>query len=157
MTKSLINRLYLKQQLYTLRMHEGILVKDYFSEFEKIVMSLKNIGVKLNDENLALILLCSLPCSFVHFVDTMSFSRYIICFKDVKISLNSNELKKNVSNNLVDHCEDLVIGGKTGNRRLAKNRDKSDNHCYYCKEEGQWKNKCPKLKGKKKIVSFSTL
>lgn len=43
-------------------MREGTSIKDYLSEFEKIVISLKNIDVKLNDEDLSLILFCSLPC-----------------------------------------------------------------------------------------------
>ena len=41
MTKSLTNRLYMKQRLYTLRM------KDGFNEFNKIILDLNNIDVRI--------------------------------------------------------------------------------------------------------------
>ena len=60
MTKSLTNRLYMKQRLYTLRMKDGSL-NDHINEFNKIILDLNNIDVRIEDEDRALILLCSLP------------------------------------------------------------------------------------------------
>ena len=57
MTKSLTNRLYMKQRLYTIRMKEGTLVSDRLDEFNRIVIDLKNIECKVEDEDQALILL----------------------------------------------------------------------------------------------------
>ena len=59
--KSLTNRLYLKQQLYTLKMKEGTPIAKHLDEFNKIIFDLKNIDIKLEDEDQLLILLCSLP------------------------------------------------------------------------------------------------
>ena len=61
MTKSLTNKLYLKQRLFTLRMKEGMPIKDHLDELNKILMDLKNIDVRIDEEDQALILLCSLP------------------------------------------------------------------------------------------------
>lgn len=50
-TKSLTNRLYLKQRLYTLRMSEGTPIKSHLDELNKIILDLKNIDVKIDDED----------------------------------------------------------------------------------------------------------
>ena len=86
MTKSLTNRLYMKQRLYTIQMKEGTPVSDHLDEFNKIFLDLKNIECKVEDEDHALILLCSLPPSFEHFVNTMLYGsrRDSISVNDVK-------------------------------------------------------------------------
>jgi len=75
MTKSLTNKLYLKQRLFTLRMKEGMLIKDYLDELNKILMDLKNINVRIDEEDQALILLCSLSPSFENFVNSLLYGR----------------------------------------------------------------------------------
>ena len=101
MTKSLTNRLCMKQRLYTIQMKEGAPISNHLNEFNRIVIDLKNIECKVEDEDQALIVLCSLPPSFDHFVDTMlySFGRDSTSSDDLKGALNSKELKKKVSKN----------------------------------------------------------
>lgn len=59
MTKSLTNRLYLKQRLYTLRMRECMSLKAHIDKFNKIIIDLKNINIKIDVENQVIIVLCS--------------------------------------------------------------------------------------------------
>jgi hypothetical protein len=93
MKKSLTNRLFLKQRLYTLRMQEGTPLCDHLDYFNRIILDMKNIDIKVDDEDQALILLCSLPDSFDNFVNSMLYGRDTISLTDVKFALNSMELR----------------------------------------------------------------
>ena len=52
-------------------------IKDYLDELNKILMNLKIIDVKINEEDQALILLYSLPPSFENFVNSMLYGRAV--------------------------------------------------------------------------------
>ncbi|GAV85826.1 gag_pre-integrs domain-containing protein/UBN2_2 domain-containing protein, partial [Cephalotus follicularis] len=91
---------YLKQCLYTLRMKDGMFVKEHTDNFNKVIHDLNNTNIKIDDEDQALILLCSFPSSYDHFVDTMLYGRDSIDVNDVKDALQSRELKKKVSKNM---------------------------------------------------------
>ncbi|GKC96465.1 retrovirus-related pol polyprotein from transposon TNT 1-94 [Tanacetum coccineum] len=94
MTKSLANKLYLKKKLYTLCMSAGQKISEYIDEFNKIVLNLANIEVKFKDEDLALLLLTSLPASYEHFVDTLLYGWEALTLEDVVATLNSKEIKE---------------------------------------------------------------
>ncbi len=51
MTKSLTNQLYLKQWLYTVKMSEGTPIKQHLDDFNQIIMDLKTIDIKVDDED----------------------------------------------------------------------------------------------------------
>lgn len=70
MTKSLTNKLYLKKKLYPLKMEEGASIKEHVSLFTKVVLDLESVDAKIDDEDQAVMLLCSLPPSFDNLVDT---------------------------------------------------------------------------------------
>lgn len=54
-------------------MKEGTPVSNHLDEFNRIILDLKNIDCKLDDEDHVLILLCSLPTPFEHFIDTILY------------------------------------------------------------------------------------
>ena len=45
MTKSLVNRLYLKQALYYFKMHEDKSMDEQLDQFNKLILDLENIDV----------------------------------------------------------------------------------------------------------------
>lgn len=57
MTKSLTNRLYLKQRLYTLKMEERTPISQHLGTFYSIIMDLNYIDIKIDNEDQALIVL----------------------------------------------------------------------------------------------------
>ncbi|KAH9723371.1 retrovirus-related pol polyprotein from transposon TNT 1-94-like protein [Citrus sinensis] len=73
---------------------EGTTMKNYLDEFNKLILDLENVNINLEDEDIALILLSSLPDSYEHFVDTLLYGRQTLTLKDVKSALESKDLKK---------------------------------------------------------------
>ena len=90
-TKSLANRLVLKQRLFTFRMNEGELLKDHISQFITLLNDLKNVEVHIDDEDQAMLLLCSLLPSYKSFRETLIYGRDKLSFKDVKGHLLSRD------------------------------------------------------------------
>ncbi|MBA0786182.1 hypothetical protein Gotri_026578 [Gossypium trilobum] len=60
-TKFLANCLVLKQRLFTFRMDECELLRDHINQFINLLNDLKNVEVHNDDEDQAMLLLCSLP------------------------------------------------------------------------------------------------
>ena len=56
MKKTVENRLYLKQSLYMFQMTEGTFILSHLNKFDTIIMDLKNIDSKMNDEDQVMIL-----------------------------------------------------------------------------------------------------
>ena len=63
MMKSLTKKLLLKQCLFALRMQEGTQLQDHLDSLNSIMLDLRNINAKVEDEDATLILLVSLPNS----------------------------------------------------------------------------------------------
>ena len=61
MTKSLANKLRLKERLYTIRMAEGTSIQSHLNEFNSICVDLESLDVKIDDEDKAILLVVSLP------------------------------------------------------------------------------------------------
>nr|GEV45825.1 retrovirus-related Pol polyprotein from transposon TNT 1-94 [Tanacetum cinerariifolium] len=97
MTKSLTNKLLLKQRLFSLRMKEGSSLKEHIDALNSILMDLKNVEVKIKDEDAALVLLVSFPPSFESFVSSFVVGKDIITLEDVRSSLHSREFRQQAS------------------------------------------------------------
>jgi hypothetical protein len=66
MTNSLTNQIYLKRQLYNLKMRDGTQIADHLNVFNMLICQLNSMDVKPDDEDRAVTLLCSLPESWDH-------------------------------------------------------------------------------------------
>ena len=155
MTKSLTNKLLLKQRLFALRMQEGIELRDHLDKLNSILLELCNIDVKVEDEDAALILLVSLPNSFENFVQSFIVGKDTVKLEEVRSALHSRELRHKASSSGTDNqASGLFVSGVKGhrNRRTSKDRKsfprgpKASDICNYCKEKGHWKSDCPKMK-----------
>ena len=63
-------------------------------DFNRIMLDLTNIGVKIEEEDQAIILLSSLPKPYEHFVNTLLYGKQTLTMSEVKAALNSKELQK---------------------------------------------------------------
>ena len=73
MSKNVTSKMHMKLKLFTLKMQEGDSVLGHLSVFKEIVADLGLTEVKYEDEDLGLLLLCSLPSSIASFRDTILF------------------------------------------------------------------------------------
>ncbi|GJS69243.1 hypothetical protein Tco_0702084 [Tanacetum coccineum] len=64
---------------------------DHIDEFNKLILELANIDIESEDEDLALMLLTSLPSSYENFVETLLYGRESSTMEDVLATLNSRE------------------------------------------------------------------
>ena len=92
MAKIVTNMLLLKSRLYELRLEEGKPLKPHLDKYYSIVMDLQNIEVKLDDEDLAIYLLCSLSPSYKNFRESLHYGRENLSSDDVKNSLTQRYL-----------------------------------------------------------------
>ena len=156
MTKSLTSKLHLKQRFYSHRMSEGASLEDHLTVFKEIVSDLETLEVKYDDEDLGLILLCSLPASYSTFRDTILYSRDTLTLDEVYDALFSKEKMKHLVNRSDAQGEGLVVRGRTQERNSGgddRSRSKSKNRnktCNYCKKKGHIKSECYKLQNRNK-------
>ena len=95
MSKSLTNRLFLKKELYQLKMHNGADISNHLNYFTKLITQLSNIGVKVDDEDKALLLLSFLPNYYKRLITTLLVKKEKLKVNDVIVVLLENEeLKK---------------------------------------------------------------
>ncbi|KAG8478906.1 hypothetical protein CXB51_028758 [Gossypium anomalum] len=74
LSKTLTSKLYMKQRLYAHHLEKGAPVHEHLSMFKEILLNLEAIEVQYDNEDLGLILLCSLPRSYSTFRDTILYS-----------------------------------------------------------------------------------
>ncbi|KAJ9541754.1 hypothetical protein OSB04_028260 [Centaurea solstitialis] len=147
-------------------MKEGMPLKEHLDELNSIHMDLKNVEVKIDDEDAALILLVSLPPSYENFVNSFVVGRDTITMEEVRSSLHSQELRHKASGS-VSEIQSVGLSVVNGNRDRGREKEKVNwksrgrsrsktrglggrqrEGCHYCKEPGHWKNECPKLRAK---------
>lgn len=70
MSKSMTNKLNMKQKLYELKMQEDSNQQQHVNVFNQIMSDLLRLDVKIKDDDKAIILLWALPNSYEHLVTT---------------------------------------------------------------------------------------
>ncbi|KAH9657209.1 hypothetical protein KPL70_022963 [Citrus sinensis] len=128
--KSMAKRLATKKKLYTLQMEEGSSISDHIDPFNKIILDLEDINVKIDDKDKAMILLCSLPSSYEHLVDTL-----IMEDSPFRWWIGRPEKRE----------------GGQGKKKRSKSRPKNMK-CFHCHKEGHFKMDCPERKYKSKEI-----
>jgi hypothetical protein len=100
MSKTMTTKLYLKQKLYGLKMQEALDLVVHINVFSQMVTDPEQLGVKIETEDKAIILLCSLPSSYEHVVTTLTYDKESIKVEDIIATLLAQELR--IKNGAVD-------------------------------------------------------
>ena len=116
MTKSLTNKLLLKQHLFNLRMH-CMSLRDDLDKPNTILLDLRNIDVIVDDEDAVLILLVSLPLSYENFVDSFIVGKDSLSLEEVRSSLYIREVRHHASGSIT---ENQALGSVTGGKGQRK-------------------------------------
>lgn len=103
MTKTLTNWIYLKSKLYTCKMEEGTSIRDYVNKFDRIISDLKDVGVKIDDKDQALMLLLSLTKKYENLVQTLMLVGDTLTMDKTRTSL------------LADDLQNVATSGMSGN------------------------------------------
>jgi hypothetical protein len=64
LSKSLVNKLFLRKKLYNLRMRDRDSMEENLNAFNNVVSQLVSVEIKISDEDKCISLLCSLPDSW---------------------------------------------------------------------------------------------
>ncbi|KAK2968975.1 hypothetical protein RJ640_012429 [Escallonia rubra] len=159
MSKSLSNRLYLKKDLYQLRMDEGSDLGDHILEFNRLVSQLSSIDVKLEEEDQAILLLSSLPKSYKTLKTTLLIGKKTLLVDDVMSALM--DLSRVNGMRSSSQGEGLVVRSENKNghgRGICRSRSRNPGHGKYRSKSrgkqdksniGHIARKCPKRKEKK--------
>jgi len=109
MSKDLTSKMHVKMKLFTHKLQEGGSVMNHLSIFKEIVADLVSMEVKYDDEDLALLLLCSLPTSFANFRDTILLSRDELTLAEVYEALQTREKMKGMVQSDVSSSKGKVL------------------------------------------------
>jgi len=71
MMKSLLNKFFMKKQLYNLRMKKGTPILQHLNIFNRILSDLLDLEVKLEEQDKSLLLFSSLSSSYDHLATTI--------------------------------------------------------------------------------------
>ena len=153
------NKLHLKKRLFRFTYVPSTTMNDHITKFNQLVTDLLNMDETFKDEDLALMLLGSLPEEFEFLETTLLHGRSDISLSEVCAALYSYEQrKKDKQKNSIRDTEALVVRGRSYTRKKTqKGRSKSKSRlgkdeCAFCHEKGHWKKNCPKLKNKGKAA-----
>lgn len=113
-TKTLPNRIYLKQKFYSFKMNENKSIDHNIDEFTKLVSDLEVLEVVIDDEGQAIFLLNSLPGQYDQLRDTLKYGKETLSLEEVIAAAYSKELDLKSSFKIARTSRDgLNVKGRT--------------------------------------------
>lgn len=169
-SKTLPNRIFLKQRFTGFKMDESKSIEDNLDTFQKLVDDLASLNIQISDEDQAIQLLTSLPPPYEPLVHTLKYGsgKDTLTVAAVTTSAYSKEAElneKGLLNKQKSQSEGLYVesrgrtnkrpgrgGYKSSWKERSKSRGKSSSAhgstqvgkggCFICGKEGHWKREC---------------
>ncbi|KAI3790253.1 hypothetical protein L2E82_03169 [Cichorium intybus] len=105
-------------------MQEDGSLLDHLSTFKEIITNLEAMEVNYDDEDLGLILLCSLPSSYSNFRDTILYSRDTLTLHEVYEALHAKEKMKDMVSTEGSSSKGESLALKNKEKRAANQNPK---------------------------------
>lgn len=134
-------------------MKEGTKIIDQLNVFNTLICQLGSMDVKIEDEDKATTLLCSLPESWNHLVTSISFSIIVFvefdsivgAFLFEEVQRNSN-VEASTSEKMVTRGRSIEKGEGSRDKSRSKWRGKKGMTFWYCNKSRHLKKDCWKRK-----------
>ena len=131
-------------------------LEEHLTTFKEIVADLETLEVKYEEEDLGLILLCSLLASYATFKDTILYSHDTLTLNKVYEALFSKEKMKQLVIGHEAQGDSLFVRKRLQEKNFGeewreKSKSKNSNRiCNYCKKKGYIKKEYFKLQNMEK-------
>lgn len=94
MSKTLMNKLFTKQRLCSLKIEKGFDLQQHVNVFNNIIIDLVRIKVLIDNKDKEIILLCSLLDSYDYLVTTLTYEKDTIILDVIIVTLLSQSQRR---------------------------------------------------------------
>ena len=144
-SKSLANKLFLKKDLFGLKMEEDGDLRDHLNRFNGLINQLNNLDEKLKDEDKAVLLLVSLPKKYNTVMTSLLVGKTKLDLDEtIVVLLEAERLMKQESSDTSDGSA-FVVRSRDTEKKYAKKHNPNI-RCFYCEELGHIQFMCPKAR-----------
>eukprot|EP00253_Pinus_taeda_P011461 PITA_11461 len=129
--KSLVNKLFLQKNLYSLRMKDVDSITEHLNAFDTVVSQLLSVDIKISDEDKCIILLCSLPDSWDSLVIAIGSNAIALQLDEIVSSLLTEKMRqKNMESQNGDALSEKTTSDEGGDVHLASSSTHVDHEAW---------------------------